>query len=324
MTLDDLRAEIDAGRMRSSYLVVGAEPLLRDDALEAIRTAALADGPTDFDYERLDGETATGAALLDAVATLPVLAPRRLVVLREPEASRARARGLAEALVEAHAALADGRDCVLVVLAEKVDGRSRWVKTFGAASLVHCDPPRKARELADFIGAEAMRQGVDIDRAAIAMLAERTGPQLLVLRQEIAKAALFAGPDARVGAKHVAESTSDVADEPIWDLTDAIGEGRCGDALALLGRLLQAGSPPPAILGAFVGHFRKLASVRHGGRVAGAPFVIRKLEGQSRRFSPGRLLACLAAIHQTDLALKGAGALSPQIALERLVIALAS
>ena len=72
MTLDDLRAELEAGRLRCSYLVVGAEPLLRDDALEAIRTAALADSASDFDFERLDGETLTGAALLDSGDEMPV------------------------------------------------------------------------------------------------------------------------------------------------------------------------------------------------------------------------------------------------------------
>jgi len=324
MTLDELRAELDAGHVRCSYLVVGAEPLLRDDALETIRDAVLADGPSDFDYERLDGGVVTGAALLDAVRTLPVLAPRRLVVLREPEAARAKARGLTDALAEARVAVEDGRDTVLVVLAEKVDGRARWVKSFGTDSLVRCDPPRGGRGLTDFIGAEARRQGVALDRAAIALLAERTGPQLLLLRQEIAKAALFAGPGEKVEAKHVAESTSDVAEEPIWDLTDAIGEGRCGDSLALLGKLLRSGSAPPAILGAFAGHFRKLTSVCSGGVVTGHPFAIRKLEGQSRRFSPGRLLSCLAAIHQTDLALKGEGGIPSEIALERLVIALSS
>ncbi len=324
MTLDDLRAELEAGRVRCSYLVVGAEPLLRDDALEAIRIAVLADGSSDFDYERLDGGMVTRAALLDAVRTLPVLALRRLVVLREPEAARAKARGLTDSLSEALVAVKDGRDTVLVVLAEKVDGRSRWVKSFGSAAVVRCDPPRKARALTDFIAAEARRQGVGVDQAAIALLAERTGPQLLMLRQEIAKAALFAGPGKKVKAKHVAESTSDVAEEPIWDLTDAIGEGRCGDALALLGKLLHSGSAPPAILGAFANHFRKLTSLRNGGAVTGPPFAIRKLEGQTRRFSPGRLLACLAVIHKTDLALKGAGGIPSELALERLVIALAS
>jgi hypothetical protein len=51
--------------------------------------------------------------------------------------------------------------------------------------------------------------------------------------------------------------------------------------------------------------------------------VLRKLEAQERRYRSPRLLACLRAIHETDTALKGAGALRPEAALERLVIALA-
>jgi DNA polymerase III delta subunit len=71
-----------------------------------------------------------------------------------------------------------------------------------------------------------------------------------------------------------------------------------------------------------VNHFRKLARVRSGGTVPGPPFAVRKLESQSRRFSPNRLVACLRAIHQTDLALKGAGGIPSELALERLVIGL--
>lgn len=324
MNLDDLRNELDAGETRPAYLLLGDEALLRDDAAEAIRAAVLADGSSDFDYERLEGEATTGAALLNAVGTLPVLAPKRLVVLREPEAGRAKARGIGDALIEALSAVESNNDVVLVILAAKVDGRTRWVKKLGSAAVVQCDPPRGGRAIAAFVAAEAKRQGIALDRPAVALLAERSGGHLLLLRQEIAKAGLLAAPGEKVTAKHVAESTADAAEEPIWDLTDAIGEGRCGDALALLGKLVRSGGASPAILGAFVNHFRKLVRVRSGGNVPGPPFVVRKLEGQSRRFSQNRLIACLRAIHQTDLALKGAGGISSELALERLVIGLAS
>ena len=49
-----------------------------------------------------------------------------------------------------------------------------------------------------------------------------------------------------------------------------------------------------------------------------------KLEPQAQRYGSRRLRSSLDAIHQTDLALKGAGALRPELALERLVIALGS
>jgi DNA polymerase III delta subunit len=78
------------------------------------------------------------------------------------------------------------------------------------------------------------------------------------------------------------------------------------------------------VLGALASHFRKLLRLRTGGSAAGPPFAIKKLEGQAGRYSPRRLRACLGAIHETDVALKGAGALGPEMALERLVIGLAA
>ena len=49
----------------------------------------------------------------------------------------------------------------------------------------------------------------------------------------------------------------------------------------------------------------------------------KKLASQAKRYGAARLRAALAALHETDLALKGAGALRPELALERVVIALA-
>ena len=323
MRPEDLRAELAAGTLRPAYLVAGEEPLLRDDALGALHEAVLGDGPAEFNFDRLEGASTSPAALLDAVRILPVMAPRRLVVLRDPEGARAGQRGLAEALAEIVEELRESCETVLVVVAERVDGRARWVKAFGPEARVDCDPPRRGREVVAFARAEAKRQGVNLEPGAAELLAERIGPQLLMLRQEIAKAALLAGPGETVSRAHVGVGTADVAEEPIWDLTDAIGEGRGADALGVLAKLLRAGAPPPVVLGALANHFRRLLRASAGGRVAAAPFVRRRLEGQARRYSERRLLACLRAIQQTDLALKGAGGLRPELVLERLVMGLA-
>jgi DNA polymerase-3 subunit delta len=319
MTLEELREELHAATLRPAYLVAGAEPLLRDDALAALREAVLEGAAQEFDSDRFDGTSVTPVALLDALRSLPVMAPRRLVLLREPEAARGGV--LADAIAEALAELSASRTAVFVVVAARVDARARWVKAFGDGR-VACDPPRRQREVVAFIRAEAKRQGVALERGAAELLAERVGPQLLMLRHEIAKAALFAGPGEKVTREHVASGSVDVAEEPIWDLTDAIGEGRGADALAVLRKLLGRGAPPPVLLGALASHVRRLLRLRSGGRVAGPPFVQRKLESQARRLSEPRLQASLRAIHQTDLALKGEGSLRPELALERLVIGL--
>ncbi len=324
MTPAELAREIAAGQQRPAYLVAGAESLLRDEAVAAVRRAALGEAGADFDADRLDGERASAGELLDALRTLPVLAPRRFVWLREPEARGSRSEALVAALPEAIETARKYASVVLVVTAAKVDKRSRWVKAFAApAAFVACDPPKGTREAAAFVTEEAERRGITLADGAAEALADAVGPQLQLLRHELEKASLFAGPGKPVKPQHVRETASSVAEEPIWDLTDAIGEGRSADALAVLGRLLAQGAPPPVVLGSLASHFRKLTKLRHGGRVDGHPFALRKLETQARRYTPARLVSCLGAIHAVDEVLKGQGALDPELALERLVLGLA-
>lgn len=324
MNADELDAELARGRIRPAYLLAGPEALLRDDARRALEQAVLAPGTREFNLDRLEGESCAPAALEDSLRVLPVLAERRLVILREPEARRRGGDALLERLAAVVPALADPPATVLVVTAGHPDGRARWVRAFAEpAARVDCEAPRGQREVAAFVRREARRQGVELGAGAAEALAERVGPQLLLLRQEIAKAALFAGPGCVVTAAHVAETASDTAEEPIWALTDAIGEGRLPEALELLGRMQASGAAAPAVLGALASHFRKLARLRAGGRVAAPPFAVRKLEAQARRYSQPRLRSCLRALHETDERLKGRGELPAGLALERLVLALA-
>ena len=113
-----------------------------------------------------------------------------------------------------------------------------------------------------------------------------------------------------------------MAEEPIWDLTDAIGQGRTADAVDALSRMLVQGAAPPAILGALASHYRRLVRVAHGEKVPGPPFVVKKLSQQARRQSPRRLVTCLRAIHRADVELKGASVMRPERALEQLILAL--
>ncbi|MFP6607073.1 MAG: DNA polymerase III subunit delta [Myxococcota bacterium] len=324
MNLEELSSEIAAGTIRPAYLLAGEEPLLRDDALATIQAAVLADGPSDFNLDRLAGENATPASLRDAVAALPMLSPRRLVVLRDPEGRRGSAEELTDAIAEVVPELAGQAQTVLVVTAEKRDGRLRWVKAFTEpAAFVDCSPPRAGSALKSFVRAEAERQGLSLERGVAELLANRVGPQLLLLRQEIAKAALVAG-SKKISLADAEISTGQVAEAPIWDLTDAIGEGRTADAIGLLSRILDAGAASQLVLASLASHFRKLVRLASGARVPGPPFVVRKLESQVRRYSPTRLTACLEAIHDVDIQLKGASSMRPAMALERLVLGLAS
>lgn len=323
LAVPQLVEELADGKLRSAYLLAGSEPLLRDDALAALRAAALDSGAGDFNFDRLEGESAGPADLVDAVGSLPIMAPRRLVWLREPEGKRGKTKGLTDALTDLLPALGERDDVVLVVTAESVDRRSRWVKAFRPpAVIVDCAPPPAGRGLAAWIRQEAGRQDVPIHGDAAQALAEAVGPQLLLLRNEIEKASLYAGPGQTVTRAHVLGTAVDAAADPVWDLTDAIGEGHGAEALRLLGRLSGAGAPAPVLLASLAGHFRKLVRARTGEQPKGHPFAVRKIISQAGRYTPQRLLACLGAIHEVDEILKGAGQVDPELAMQRLVMGL--
>lgn len=323
MTPEELLRELAAGTLRPAYLLLGSEPLLQDETFRALKRAVLGDAPSDFDFDRLDASQATPGRLLDALRTLPVLSPRRLVWLRGDGGRDA--RGLLAALPEA-IETAERAQSVLVV-SWRVDGgrRPAWARAFEPAGrAVICEAPRGRRALVAFVRREAERQGVSLAPDAAEQLVERVGGQLLLLRQEIAKAALLAGETGRVRVEHVVAGTGDVAEEPIWELTDAIGAGRSGDALVVLGKLRAAGSAPPVLLAAMAAHLRRLLRVRSGGSVPGPPFVVEKLSRQAARAPAVRWLSGLRAIHETDEILKGRGGLDADLALERLVLALSA
>ena len=321
MTPEALREQLAAGRFQPAYLLAGSEAVLREEAFEALREAVLQGSGSDFDLDRFDAAGLSAASLADTLRMLPVLAPRRLVVVDGPE--QRRASKFATALPDLLEDLPAETDCVLVVRSADLDRRTRWVKAFlKRKALVECDPPTNAREVAAFARAEALRQGVELERGAAEALVERIGPQLMLMRQEIAKLALMAGEGNPLSRALVGTGTPHVSEDPIWDLSDAIAEGRSAVALELLARLLGRGVAPPPLLGALAAHFRRLLVCAHGGEVSGRSFVRKKIETQARRYGPRRLDSALDAIHETDLAIKGAGALGPELALERLVVAL--
>jgi len=322
MTPAELSERLARAAPEPAYLLAGSESLFREEAFAALREAALEGAQSDFDEDRFDAAGLSKVSLADTLRLLPVLAPRRLVVV--DGADHRGAKQITEALPELLAELREARHCVLVVRAGKLDRRTRWVKAFEKAEgLVECDPPAKQKEVAAFVRSEAHRLGVEMERGAAEELADRIGPQLMLLRQEIGKLSLMAGEGVALSCALVRTGTHQLSEDSVWELTDAIGEGRSADSLVLLARMLARGAAPPQLLGALTLHFRRLMVCGYGGAVSGPPFARKKIEKQARRYGPRRLSNSLDAIHQTDLALKGDGVLRPELALERLVIALA-
>ena len=311
-------------------LVVGRETTLRDAAVHELREAALGSGPRDFNQDRFDFSSAgtSPAQVVNACRTLPVMNERRLVLVSGLSDRRA-ATFLDEALVE-YLEAPESTTC-LVLESPRADRRKRWAKRVAEAGRVfECEPPKRPADVRAWIEKRLEASGKRAGRGASALLQELIGADLDRLHFEIDKVCLYAGDAPEVSAEDVAAVTASLRPRAIYELTDAIGQQARPAALNLLHRLLGQGEAPRAVLGALANHFRRLIRAQdcrpmEPSTVQKAlqlhPFAAKKLVEQARRFRPARLRYCLAAVRQTDEALKGAVPLAPSLAIERLVIA---
>ncbi|MGH8494659.1 MAG: DNA polymerase III subunit delta [Gammaproteobacteria bacterium] len=237
------------------YLVSGDEPLLVGEACDAIRAAARVAGFT----ERTVHVAERGfdwAALESSSANLSLFAEKRILEIRLPTGKPGTAGGAA--LAE----LAELRppDTLLLVVTPKLDSRTPvWAKRLDAAGVAVQVWPVDAPRLPRWIDARMRSHGLQPEREAVALLAERVEGNLLAASQEIEKLLLLAGPGP-VDVETVRRAVADSARFDVYQLGDAALAGEPARALRILDGLRAEGVEPPLVLWALARELRSLAT----------------------------------------------------------------
>jgi DNA polymerase-3 subunit delta len=313
-------------------LIAGSEAALRAEARAALRARALGPGPADFDEDRFDfAESAVEPRrVIAALRTLPVQGPRRWVELRG--LGERRAQSFLEGPLLEYLAAPLETSC-LVLHAERIDRRQRWVKrVLEIGELLEYNAPSRPADLRRWIAARFAQRGVRAAPGAAELLAESIGSDLDALASEIDKLCLYAAERAEVTAGDVEQMGGPQRARAIYELTDLVGRRQGAAALSMLGRLLEQGEAPLAVLGALAQHFRRLLRARECQPQSAAelqkqlgihPYAAERLLEQARRWSEARLRGCLELAQRTDESLKGALPIEPGHALEQLVLSAA-
>lgn len=255
MRPDQLAARLRS-RLAPLYLVFGEELLQAQEAADAIRAAARAQGYAE--RECLTVETGFDwAQLRQRAASRSLFASRRLLELRLGSAKPGEAG--AKALSDYAAQPAE--DTVLLITAGKLDWstqKSRWFTALDAAGLVVQSALIEPAQWLAWIERRLRQRGLHPTPEAAALLAERMEGNLLAAVQEIEKLALLAtGPTLSIEA--VAAATSDSARYSIYDFVDAALHGQPERVARILSSLREEGIDPVLINWALHQEVRRLA-----------------------------------------------------------------
>ena len=295
-----VRKQIAAGELGPLYVFAGADDIEKSE-LGAHMVDAIDEGFRAFNVDRMYGGESTADEIMDAANTLPMMAPRRLVIVHEAEKLLApkresKAADAAQERLEAFLK-APPPQATVVFVCGSLDLRRRAVKILlNEAQVVDCGTIADAAEAERWIKARAAREGVTFEPAAARALVERAGVDIARLRGGFDRLVLYAMGQTRITADDVREVVPAGPEaQENFGIANAI---RDGDAPAGL---------------------RQLAAALDGG--AAPFFVLGQIRTAAERLPSSRLNAAIDVLFRTDIALKSSGG-DPRMLLERLVVEL--
>ena len=305
------------------YLLEGDDLQSRHD-LAVEFAGVVEEGLQAFNVQSFYANEATNASgrdqligsLLSNARTLPMMAPRRVIVVHEadrllaprrgkddedgePEAPKKGKRVATSPAEELEAYIEKPEPMTtLVFVSGQLDANRRVVKLLRQhADVVDCGTLRDAREAAVWITKRVEKDELTIEPKAISLLLATTGLTLGRIRPEIEKLILYAAGESAITAVHVKELVIPQEEsEGTFALMEAVQNSNAARALREISALIDSGIQPPVILGQL-----RAATIR--------------LRGDAR------VKSGLEAVFRTDIAIKSSAG-TPQYLLEALVVEL--
>lgn len=320
-------AEVRSGKVGPLYLLVGEETYLRERALQALIDAALEPAVKPFNLDVFRGGETPPGEIADRILSFPLMAPRRVVVVKACDELNEGAARLLLPVVES-----PPETSTVVFVGDKADGRKKLFATLRKTACAVEFKPLREREVGVWVQGRLRDLGKRVSQEAIHLFAGRVGGDLGVAAGEIDKLISFLGDRQVVEREDVERVVGASAESSIFDLTDAVGAKDAGRALTVLMRIREAGEHGGGILWRLTQHVHTLMRVRmlRDARVPekdlpdrlGLPsFVVTKYLNQVRKFSHADLWRAYEALAAAEDHLKS-GYQTEEIVLQLLVRAL--
>jgi DNA polymerase-3 subunit delta len=232
VTFSRLASSLKSGPAAPAYYIHGAEGILKDEALALILNRALDPGTRDFNLDVLSAQQIDPAELAAACATLPMMAERRVVVLRDVEAWKRKSKAKQPAVQYLEHPMLD---TVLVMVQGNDDDPDDELASRSTA--IECIAP-VGDQLESWLDERLVMHSVQVVPEAREHLIRATGGDLGLLAAEVQKLGglQVTGP---IDANTVGDLVGVRFGETVDDWRDAVLRDETSRALALLPKLLE-------------------------------------------------------------------------------------
>jgi len=307
--------------LKSLYTLHGDEPLLIQEALDAIRSAARAQGYTERSSHTVSGAHFDWSEVLAAGGSLSLFADKQILELRIPSGKPGKDGSTA---LQQLAESARGNDSTLTLVIlprlDKMTKSGAWFAALeGAGITLEVSPVDRAalpQWIAQRLGAQGQRvvAGVEGQRT-LQFFADRVEGNLLAAHQEIQKLALLY-PAGELSFEQIESAVLNVARFDVFKLSEAVLAGQHERVQRMLDGLQAEGEAEVLVHYTLAEDIRALKRVKDAmGQGKPLPMALREqrvwgnkerlFERVLPRLSDAALAQLLQAAHQVDGIVKG-------------------
>lgn len=309
-----------------AFFLFGDDEFRKGEAAKALVQWHLDPATKDFNHDRLRGGDVDIETLASILATPPMMAEWRVVLLLETEAlaqsSRAR-----EVVVGAVASPPPG--LALIVVASFGGSSARFYKDLKKHARSIEFPEISENDVPGWLLLRAReRHELIMEEDAARALGAAVGTDLGILAQEVDKLAGMVGGTGRITIGDVEAAGIRLPKQDRWSWFDLVGDGHFAEALeGLPTLLLQRGESGVGLTIGLTRHLLRLGVAAEGGRSAVEEILpphIRgwlgsKLASQARSWTVERVEEALTGLHRVDRLLKSSS-LSDEVILEKWLL----
>ena len=312
--------ELKEGKIRPLYVLYGTETYLINEFVQRLTDLVAEPDDRDMALVRFDTAETPLDAVVEEAETLPFLAPRKLVLVRDQALFAAgketgKIEHRPDRLLDYMKAPPETTVLVFVVPQEKLDERKKLVKAVKSADAAVPFSPLSAEELQRWLMRRAEKQGRRFEPDAALELLRRTGADMHALAAETDKLCLHAGEGGTITAEAVRELVPAALEQNVFRLAEELASRQIEKALAILYDLLKQREEPIKLVALLVRQIRNMIGVKELDRrgytpqkiaahLGLHPYAVKVTLEKARTFSERRLAAMLTELAELDFAMK--------------------
>lgn len=321
--MEQLLQDLKQGTYKNIYLLCGEEAYLRNQYKKRLKDALVTEGDT-MNYSYYEGKDINPRAVIDMAETLPFFADRRVILIENSGFLKNKCEELADYM-------SGISETTCIIFAEtEIDKRGRLYKEVKKHGRVVEFGVQKEDTLMKWILGILKKEGKNITRETLQAFLTKTGSDMQIIKNELEK--LIAYTDGRevITTEDVEQVCITQTTNKIFDMINAVAEGKQKRALELYEDLLALKEPPMRILFLIARQFNQLYQLKllekegvPSGEIAKTagimPFALRKYQAQARSFTKEELRGAVEECIEAEESVK-TGKMGDRLAVELIIM----